>query len=296
MFAEIVLPIPIKKKFLYIIPDELKQVILPGVRVNVPFSNRTEKGYVISIKDTITENIPVSSLKKIDSVIDKAPVITDELFKLANWMSDFYLCSTGEILNCILPLEVYSKKVESEFLVKNLQESPNLIKKNNNKPEVYVACNLQRIKLVNIYMKLIKEHIEPGECIFIVPELQIIPELLQNLNHIISKDKIGLWHNKISRKIKYQNWLLALSGKLKIMFGTRSTIFAPFKNLKLIIIDTETNESYKNIQKPEYDTVDVAIKRAELTGAKVVLGYKIPSLTIYYNLKIKKYKYLEYSD
>lgn len=110
-YADIAVPLPITSLFTYSIPDVLSQSISPGMRVLVPFGKRRLTGYVVALKsDTSLEKI-----KPIEDVLDEKPAFSGELMELAQWISQYYLCSLGEVLKAMLPAGI---SVESERRIK----------------------------------------------------------------------------------------------------------------------------------------------------------------------------------
>ncbi|MBQ1610235.1 MAG: hypothetical protein II090_04850, partial [Elusimicrobia bacterium] len=102
--AEVVLPVPLNKSFYYTIPEELRNKQLKYRRVTVPFGNRTLDGYVISVIENYKDKD--IKLKDITKVIDDIEILTDEVVKLAKWLSETYLCSIGEALATIVPISL----------------------------------------------------------------------------------------------------------------------------------------------------------------------------------------------
>ena len=110
--AEVVLPVPLNKSFYYTIPEELKNKQLKYRRVTVPFGNRTLDGYVISVIENYKDKD--IKLKDITKVIDDIEILTDEVVKLAKWLSETYLCSIGEALATIVPISLKVPKRNSK--------------------------------------------------------------------------------------------------------------------------------------------------------------------------------------
>jgi primosomal protein N' (replication factor Y) len=301
MYAEIVLPISLNKSFSYIVPPELENRISIGMRVDVPFGRRIKRGYVINITDSIPEGLSISKksvFKRIYKLLDNKQVITDDLIQVARWMSDRYACSPGEALNCVLPVEVYSKETSiprsSNVTFTTKSNIEQTLRKLNSclrkgKHRVFVLGDLPYTDMMKVYMEIISQSLKYGECIFLTPEILFISQIVKNLDSFFNSELVRLWHSKITYRNKYRTWLDVLSGKIKLILGTRSAVFVPLKNLKLIIIDNESDQSYKQIQKPAYNTIDVAIKRAKICNAVVVVGSRVPSVETYYRLKNKEY-------
>lgn len=133
-----------------------------------------------------------------------------------------------------------------------------------------------------VYMELIHNCIKEGkEAIVLIPEIALT---YQNVMRFYARfgDLVAIVNSKLSAGEKYDQFELAKEGKVKIMIGPRSAIFTPFRNLGLIIIDEEHEGTYKSENIPRYHAREVAIYRAKMTDAKVVLGSATPSVDAYY--------------
>ncbi len=140
-----------------------------------------------------------------------------------------------------------------------------------------------------IYIDLIKESIARGEqVLYLLPEIALTTQIVDRLMTVFSAD-IGVYHSKMSNNQRVEIWNASLSGK-SLILGARSSLFLPFENLGLIIIDEEHDPSYKQSDPaPRYSARDTALYLARLYGAKVILGSATPSLESYLNAKNGKY-------
>jgi primosomal protein N' (replication factor Y) len=141
-----------------------------------------------------------------------------------------------------------------------------------------------------VYMEIISEVISKGkQAIVLIPEIALT---YQTVNRFYERfgDRISILNSRMSDGERYDQSLRAKKGEIDIMIGPRSALFTPFKNLGLIIIDEEHESTYKSETTPKYHSVEVAIKRAELTGAFVVLGSATPSLESYQKALTGEYK------
>jgi primosomal protein N' (replication factor Y) (superfamily II helicase) len=123
-FADIALPIPVFQNYTYEIPEIMSPIIKTGFRVLVPVGKRKMTGYVINIKDECDR----IDLKPIHDLIDKSPAISDELIRLAKWISDYYICPLGEVIKAMLPgginleSKTYLKLIQNETAAKTYLE------------------------------------------------------------------------------------------------------------------------------------------------------------------------------
>ncbi|MGL4977853.1 MAG: replication restart helicase PriA [Cetobacterium sp.] len=133
-----------------------------------------------------------------------------------------------------------------------------------------------------IYIQLIKKALERGNgSIFLVPEISLTPQMVKRFK-IEFGDGVAILHSRLSSIDRAKEWYSIYSGAKQIVLGVRSAIFAPVKNLEYIIIDEEHENSYKQDSAPRYNAKFVAIKKAELQNAKIVLGSATPSIESYY--------------
>jgi primosomal protein N' (replication factor Y) len=145
-----------------------------------------------------------------------------------------------------------------------------------------------------IYIEAIKSALAKGKtAIVLVPEISLTPQIVARFQFHFG-DKVAVFHSKMSAGERYDAWRLAKRGDCSIVIGPRSAIFAPLKNLGLIVVDEEQEASYKQFdQTPRYHARDVAVVRAMESNAVVVLGSATPSVESYYNALTNKYKLIE---
>lgn len=132
-----------------------------------------------------------------------------------------------------------------------------------------------------VYLRLINTTLKSGKtAIMLVPEIALTPQMLGQLRARFG-DNVSILHSGLSAGERYDEWLRLRTGEAKIAIGARSAIFAPLENLGLIIIDEEHDGSYEAETAPRYKTIDVALERANLSGAKIVIGSATPSIDSY---------------
>ena len=147
-----------------------------------------------------------------------------------------------------------------------------------------------------MYIKLIQECIEKNQqALFLVPEIGLTTQLVQRLTAYFG-NKVAVFNSKYSEneRVEVYQHVLNQSENAQVVIGSRSSIFLPFKNLQLIIVDEEHEASYKQVDPaPRFHTRDAAIVLAKMFNAKVLLGSATPSLESYYNSYQQKYGYVE---
>ncbi len=138
-----------------------------------------------------------------------------------------------------------------------------------------------------IYFKLIDDTLKAGKnVIFLLPEIALASQILKRLIKKFDKNMIAIWHSAISEGEKYDIWQKISNDEIRILVGVRSAIFAPIKNLGLIIIDEEHESSYKQTNPaPRYNAIVVAQKLAKIYNINLLLGSATPSVETYYKAK-----------
>nr|WP_321267646.1 primosomal protein N' [uncultured Sulfurimonas sp.] len=132
-----------------------------------------------------------------------------------------------------------------------------------------------------IYMKYFEQMIASQKrSIFLMPEISLTPQMSQRLEHHFG-DLVVMWHSKLTPKQKKIALEKIYSGDAKIVAGPRSTLFLPIKDLGLIVVDEEHDDSYKSSSRPRYNARDIAIYMGKLYDVEVVLGSATPSLNSY---------------
>lgn len=133
-----------------------------------------------------------------------------------------------------------------------------------------------------VYLQLVEHFLKRGKSsIILVPEISLTPQTISRFAGRFG-DEVSVLHSKLSYGERFDQWRRIRSGESRIVVGARSAIFAPVRNLGLIIIDEEHDSSYKSSKNPKYKTIRVAEKRLDLEGGILVLGTATPSLDSYY--------------
>lgn len=141
-----------------------------------------------------------------------------------------------------------------------------------------------------VYVKLIETFLEKNEqVLYMLPEIALTSQIIRRLQQYFGGN-IAIYHSKFNPNERVEIWNRVKSGEIKIVLGARSSMFLPFKNLGLIIVDEEHDTSYKQQDPaPRYHARDSAIYYASLFKAKVLLGSATPSLETYFNCQQNKY-------
>jgi len=131
-----------------------------------------------------------------------------------------------------------------------------------------------------------------GGVIYLVPEIALTPQLITRLKERFGNENIAVLHSGVSRAVRYDQWQRLRRGEITMAVGVRSALFAPVRDLKLIIVDEEHDSSYKQDDRLPYNARDLAIVKGRLHGATVVLGSATPAVQTCYNARTGKFSCL----
>jgi len=136
-----------------------------------------------------------------------------------------------------------------------------------------------------VYMRLIERVMAQGkQTIMLVPEISLTPQTIEAFTNRFG-DRVTFTHSRLSLGERFDQWKKARDGRVDVMIGPRSAIFAPFERLGAIVIDEEHESTYKSESTPKYDVKEVAQERARLTGSLVVMGSATPDVGSFYRAK-----------
>jgi primosomal protein N' (replication factor Y) (superfamily II helicase) len=144
-----------------------------------------------------------------------------------------------------------------------------------------------------IYLQAIRAALDRGRtAIVLVPEISLTPQTVERFKGRFAEvqDAVAVLHSHLSEGERHDEWHKIHSGRARIVIGARSAVFAPLKNVGLIVVDEEHETTYKQEEAPRYHARDVAVVRAKIEKCVVVLGSATPSLESYHNAAIGKYR------
>ncbi len=147
-----------------------------------------------------------------------------------------------------------------------------------------------------VYLQAIREALnQGGSALFLVPEVALTPQTVSRLRERFEKasgEHAVVWHSHLSDGERYDAWHAISTGEAKIVVGARSAVFAPLRNLRLVVVDEEHEPAFKQEETPRYHGRDVAVYRARLNNAVCVLGSATPALESLHNAREGKYELL----
>ena len=145
-----------------------------------------------------------------------------------------------------------------------------------------------------VYIELIKEVLNQKKtALFLVPEISLTPQITSRLLNNFG-DNVSVIHSRMSLGERYDSWRRILKGRSQVVIGARSALFAPLKNIGIVIVDEEHDQSYKQTDMiPKYNARDSAVVLASFNNCPVILGSATPSFESMYNAETGKYRLLE---
>jgi primosomal protein N' (replication factor Y) (superfamily II helicase) len=291
-----------------------------GNLVIVPFKNKDSVGIVWEFANDAEG---IKNIKYIKDLIDPSLILNEEILALIRKASAYYISELGSIAKLVLPIDVayhrhpelgsgskpggneISDQVRDDYLVQDdgsfqlpplstLQQSaldeirriekPIVIKgiTGSGKTEVY-------FHLIADYLKLNKQ------CLIMLPEISLSTQIIKRFTERFGFEPV-VWNSSITKSKKQKFFASIISGKANIIIGARSSLFLPYKNLGLIIVDEEHDSSYKQEDNVLYNARDMAVLRSHLVGAKILLCSATPSIETIYNISCNKYHLIELKE
>lgn len=250
-----------------------------SVNINKKFDKyvRLNKDVNLSlIKLNATQSIIISKFQDID-VIRKKDLISISVSSVNTLINKGILLEEER--------EVFRYKLEKSekknFNLNKSQEEVFLkVKESINSFNVFLLHGVTGSGKTNVYMKLIEEVIKNGKvAIFLVPEISLTPQIINRFTSYF--DRIAVLHSRLSDSEKYDEWRKINEGKVDIVIGARSAVFAPLNNVGIIIVDEEHSQSYKQENTPRYNTKDIAKQRCIYHNCPLVLGSATPTMESY---------------
>ncbi len=302
------LPLPLRKYFDYLPPENIDfKALIPGIRVQVPFQQRSLVGILVSVENK--SDVPYAKLKRAQAILDTQPLVPEDVYKLCLWAAEYYHYSVGEVLASALPtllrkgkpaiLKVRKKEediaekdtalelnADQQFAVQQINQAKETF-------QVFLLNGVTGSGKTEVYLQSMTEILQAGKQVLVlVPEISLTPQTVQRFRQRFSQHKILALHSSLTEQQRLQAWLMAKSNDAQIIIGTRSAIFTPLAALGLIIVDEEHDASFKQQDRFRYHARDLAIMRANMNHIPVVLGSATPSLESMLNVKRNRYQLL----
>ena len=293
LYAEVAVNVPVDDLYYYSIPQGMNVKLLQ--RVIVDLRGRHETGFVIRISDynSIPDKIKGLKIKPVVKTVEDFLIINDDIIETARWMSNFYLSPFGETLFTLIPSAVRQKRYIHPFkytgILAELSDDQNKalidIEGGIGKSSTYLLHGVTGSGKTEIYKHLVKKMLSMGKSsIILIPEISLTPQTMERFYSTFGEEVL-IYHSRLSPGERFGEWLRALKGESRVVIGPRSAVFMPVKNLGLIIIDEEHENSYKSGNSPRYHARQVAYHRSKRDNAVLVLGSATPQIESYYYAK-----------
>lgn len=275
-----------------------------AARVKISLRNKPSIGVITEINTG--ESQGQYELKPIEEIIDNHGVLTETLLQLAPWCANYYQSSLSEVLKNIIPKRLRtghdftpSKRVKSPTILDDGQEKQTPLtvnpeqaealatfKKNQHHFQQHLLFGITGSGKTEVYLQAMAGVLSSHQqVLLLVPEIGLTPALVERVVKRFSCP-ITLIHSKLSDGERHKAYIDCFTGHARIVIGTRSAVFAPLKELGLIVIDEEHDLSFKQQDGMRYHARDVAIKRAQLENIPIIMGSATPSLESYYNTRL----------
>lgn len=286
-----------------------------GSKVYVPFAlgNRRKEGYVVSLSDSVDETI-LPKLKYVEAV-DEEVSLTEEMVRTALWMKNRYLCRYIDAVKCFTPAGSKAKKGKRKDPFEDRQGEAHTVEKlteqqssalseikravEKGEHDRFLLHGVTGSGKTEVYIRATEQVINRGRrVIVLVPEISLTTQIIDRFIGRFGCEEIAVLHSRLTLGQRYDQWKKIRSGKVSIVIGARSAVFAPLEDIGLIVVDEEHESTYKSDHTPKYDTVEVAIKRLQDTSNRgvLLLGSATPSVVTYSRGKEGIYKILTLTE
>ena len=285
-YFDLVFNIPSNRSFSYL-GDEKGEAAI-GKRAMVPFGRRDCLGFIVNYRDNPPPGMKEDAIKPIRRLVDKEPVFDGEDLDLARWMADFYFCGQGQALQAMIPsgkraVDYQMLGSEEGIISSRLDMSQEQIRALDTiidpceKENFFYLFGITGSGKTEVFLRAAEAAINAGKpVIYLVPEISLTHQTAETIEKRFGRASATI-HSGMSPSARLSEWMRIRRGEVKIVVGPRSAVFAPLKNLGLIIIDEEQDGSYKSGNTPRYHARQAAMKRCASQGAKLLMGSATPS-------------------
>ncbi|HBB90297.1 MAG: primosomal protein N' [Bacteroidetes bacterium GWF2_49_14] len=317
LFCNILLPLALPKTLTYRLPEELHALAKPGQRAMVRLGkNKILSGIIWEMHD----RAPEQEARDILKLIDIDPILEPRQFGLWEWISGYYLCTPGEVMKAALPAFLKEDNRQPARIRKPLdspkalvipakagtalspsqQEIINSFKSSLSVKPVHLLHGITSSGKTEIYIHLIEEQLAQNkQVLYLLPEIALTTQIISRLEKVFS-GRMLIYHSRFTQVRRLSVWNQVLAGPAgtgQLILGVRSSVFLPFRDLGLIIVDEEHEHSYKQQDPaPRYHARDVSIVLGQMHKVPVLMGTATPSLESYQQAHTGKYQLLELNE
>jgi len=279
--------------------SEISESLKPGDFVRAPFGLSEITGVVWPHEQKTEKKFKIKKISKKINVKN----LNSSMIEFISWFSKYNLVPLGMSLKlCLLNKDVVEKDYNKEFVKFKLKKNKNKFLLNveqkksltfmrsiGNNYNVTVLEGVAGSGKTLVYFERVKDLINKGfQALILLPEIALTNQFSRRFQEFFGAEP-AIWHSGTTKKNKSIIWKGITEGKIKIVIGARSSLFLPFKNLGIIVVDEEHDVSYKQDEGVSYNARDMAITRASLENIPINLVTSIPSIETYNNIVNKKY-------
>ncbi|WP_436231591.1 primosomal protein N' [Clostridium hominis] len=275
----------LKEKYLCKYIDAFRLLIPVGIMKG---AKNKVKNVIVLVKDDLSDMKNPEGYKEIIKIIkensgkySKSELIKNfsiSQYKLNNLLQKGMLKSLEEVIFRYNERE-YIKDEDKELTGEQKNAIERILTSDKN---IFLLKGVTGSGKTEIYMRLVQNALTNDKSsIVLVPEIALTPQMIERFKGRFGKD-VALFHSRLSDGERFDEWHRVKEGKARVIVGARSALFLPAKNLGLIIIDEEHENTYKSEQNPKYQAKEVAEYIANKKGAKLVLGSATPTIESYY--------------
>jgi primosomal protein N' (replication factor Y) len=279
--------------------SEISESLKSGDFVKAPFGSSEITGVVWPYEQKTKKKFRIKKISKKINIKN----LNFSMIKFISWFSKYNLVPLGMSLKmCLLNKDVVEKAFNKEFskftikgndnnFLLNAEQKKSLafIRNIGNNYNVTVLEGVTGSGKTLVYFKRIKDFIDKGfQALILLPEIALTNQFSRRFKEFFGGEP-AIWHSGTTKKNKSIIWKGITEGKIKIVIGARSSLFLPFNNLGIIVVDEEQDASYKQDEGISYNARDMAITRASLENIPINLVTSIPSVETYNNIVNKKY-------
>lgn len=315
-YADVILPIAFDG-FTYLVPPEMENKVVRGRRVVVPLGkNKIYTGVVLNVHGNEPQGYEV---KAIIEALDDHAVVNEKQFEFWQWVSKYYICPLGDVMKSGLPGAMKPKDEDAlkeanrkrrgskcDILREDDAAVYNTLNDAQRKAmeEIEESWETKNVTLLHgvtssgkteIYIHMIKKYMDEGkQVLYLLPEIALTTQITNRLRRAFG-ESMGVYHSKFTDVQRLEVYKRQTSSMpYQLILGVRSSVFLPFQNLGLVIVDEEHEHSYKQQDPaPRYHARNAAIMLAHMFGAKTLLGTATPSFEVYHLAKKEKYGYVQ---
>lgn len=265
-----------------------QSVLELGLEVLVKLRNRKSLSNAVIIKEVIKPSFKCTEIKELTNNF-----YDQKMLSIASFISMYYVSSLGEALSIYTAFDKNikndSKLITFDCKIQLSKQQEKAYEFTQNNKQALVFANTGSGK-TEIYIKSIEKVLNEGkQAVLLMPEISLTPQMQNRLEKVFDTS-VAIWHSKITKKKKEKIIESLLKGDLKLIAGARSSLFLPFKDLGLIIVDEEHDESYKSDSKPRYNAKDIALYMSKKLDIQVILGSATPSIVSFHKIPFIRVK------